>query len=450
MTKFKPILFKRIHIAFLLAGWLVLATTGAQAQNAHGTNALADSAMTLQKSGKLSQALALYKRLSIIEPHNLDVRMAMARIMSWLGERDSAIDVYESVLRKDSTSYDAILGLGLTVSWNKNYERALQILTKLAGLYPRDTTASIAVARVALWANNNRLSLRYSNMVLSAYPNQTTALMLKALALKQELKYREAESAAERLVSADPDDKAAASLLEEVRGLYANDITAYYYNESFKSPNRDPNTIAKIQYNTHLSRSIEGFFGVESRHFYDSNDYAGTLGGTCTVSDYVSVNADLLVGPSTRTAQKFEASTKLTYKIYSPFSISAGYAYMEFPSLTVNVFLASLDYYFGSESWLSAKGYLGQSQTGNSESVALRANFQLTSSLALQFGGYSGADFYNQFSETYIRNIKASGIYGTVIYFFARHYGIRLDSGLSKWSTGSNTLENAVTLTYRW
>ncbi|MGC8595592.1 MAG: tetratricopeptide repeat protein [Candidatus Kryptoniota bacterium] len=420
------------------------------AQDVLTHSALMDSANALQKSGNLSAALSLYRKILKDYPDDMDAKVKLAQTMSWLGNLDSAIEIYSEVLRKDSLSYDSRLGLGLTLAWKKDYSKSLQILKSLMADYPRDTSVALAAARVALWSGNPQTTIQYTDKVLESYPNQCSALLIKATALVDCGCYSEARKIIRALTAILSDSPEVEALSQQLSQLFNNSITATYYLESYNDNNRPQNSIASMRIFHQVDKFRMVFFELQVRDFYGSRDIAGGLGGTYKFSDNLAANVGLLIGPATKAAQKLKLDMALDYRLIDGVVLSADYHYMYFPNLNVNIWSPASYFYFGSQSWILVRAYFGKSEGGSSSSYLGKINFQVNDAVTIQLSGFSGADYFKQSIQVFQQNLIASGFVAGIKWFNYAHLGIQVDYGISRWNSGLRSSSGDVLLIYRW
>ncbi len=108
---------------------------------------------TLQAwDGHLPQAIALYRRYSLLEPRDEEGRLALAKALAWNGETARAVAVYDSVLGRDATYRDAALGAAQALAWAGRFPAALARYDRWLAAEPKDVEAELARARTLAWA----------------------------------------------------------------------------------------------------------------------------------------------------------------------------------------------------------------------------------------------------------------------------------------------------------
>ncbi|MCL5035009.1 MAG: YaiO family outer membrane beta-barrel protein, partial [Bacteroidetes bacterium] len=303
--------------------------------------------------------------------------------------------------------------------------------------------------RVALWSRKWRVAIRFADRVLRIYPRQTEALLIKAIALKNEGRTDDARELAKDILILAPENPEAEGLMDEMESLYERVAIVSYYHEFFSSSKLE-NAIMSAQVDQSLGYRANVRLEVEYRDLYGSHDVAVLAGMKYRLSKALYSSAQLLVGPSTQTAQRISLNIEADYALLRQASVIAGYQYMKFPSLEVNILSPAVSYYFSGDSWILLKAYFSKSSIGTSNSFMGQGNVQLNKSVTIRLGGFTGADFYRQFSETYLANIRATGYFMELKYFFTDLFGIQIDTGHSRWSTGIENTDLSVSAIYRW
>lgn len=103
-----------------------------------------------------AQAESLYDRALAQDPANTAALFGRARMRSWRGRFDAAIQDYRAGLNRDPTNPQALSGLGWTYAWSHHFDEAVPVFQRLGQLHPFDLDARKGLAYVALWRGDSR------------------------------------------------------------------------------------------------------------------------------------------------------------------------------------------------------------------------------------------------------------------------------------------------------
>ena len=95
-------------------------------------------ARVLSWAGKLEEALPVYQQILEGEPENFDASLGTAQVLSWQGQFEKALELYASLLRRQPENREAQLGNAQTQYWSGNIEKALAMLESLGETWPED------------------------------------------------------------------------------------------------------------------------------------------------------------------------------------------------------------------------------------------------------------------------------------------------------------------------
>lgn len=91
------------------------------------------------------------------------------------GNYDSAISIYKTLLKKDSTSYETLFGLARALAFSGEREQSLEIYSRLLSIYPNDPDALLGRGRVFAWEEQFEKSERDLRQVVNNYPDYEDA-----------------------------------------------------------------------------------------------------------------------------------------------------------------------------------------------------------------------------------------------------------------------------------
>lgn len=102
----------------------------------------------------LDSALVLHRRYLVLEPSDLEGRVALARTMARMGDFRASVAQYDTVLAREADYRDAALGRGIALGWWGRFAEADAWYRAWIDTHPADTVAALERARVLSWAGS--------------------------------------------------------------------------------------------------------------------------------------------------------------------------------------------------------------------------------------------------------------------------------------------------------
>jgi tetratricopeptide (TPR) repeat protein len=167
-------------------------------------------------SDRLDTALVLVRRARVLEPGDLEIRIAEARILSWMSRFAASLAAYDSLLLVAPNSRDAGLGRARTLAWAGRLAEADSAYVRVAHRHEGDVDAALGRAEVALWREDPRAaSFLYRELLAREPGNADARTGLARIDLRQGRNIQAREGLA-RVLAADPTHRAARALAAEV------------------------------------------------------------------------------------------------------------------------------------------------------------------------------------------------------------------------------------------
>ena len=286
-----------------------------------------------------AKAISLSKQALERSPGYSDIRVFLGRIYTWSGKLDSARAQFTQVLAKHPDNEDGALAAGSLEYWNDNSPKALQ------------------------FAQNG---LKY-------HPESKDLLLLKAKALNDLKRYKEANNTLDTLIKSDPGNSAARALSDRVKdNASGNKIGITYDYISFDKQFSDPWQLASFEYSRHTGiGTIIGLINYANR--FKSNGVQYEVDAYPHISKtfyaYVSGGYSGNVG----VFPKFRSGFSLYANLPSSFEAEAGFRYLHFTGDTW-IYTASLGKYYKSF-WFNFRTYLTPSNSSISQSYSIKARY---------------------------------------------------------------------------
>jgi tetratricopeptide (TPR) repeat protein len=121
------------------------------------------------------EALALFDRLLLLEPGNLEAEVDRARVLAWQGELDEAIGDLNRILDAHPDYPQALEAKAQFQSWAGEYGAALSSYDQLVGISQDPTGVLLAQARVLGWASRLEESRSVYDSILAVNPQNLEA-----------------------------------------------------------------------------------------------------------------------------------------------------------------------------------------------------------------------------------------------------------------------------------
>lgn len=140
--------------------------------------------------GKLERSLARFARLRRLEPVDVDIMVAHARVLAWAGRNRDSERLYDSVLVRAPQRTDALAGRARAVAWAGDLDRAERLWREALGAHPEDAEVLIGLAQTLLWKGKPELAESYAARARQLAPQDPTArdvFSLVRAALRPEL-----------------------------------------------------------------------------------------------------------------------------------------------------------------------------------------------------------------------------------------------------------------------
>ena len=145
------------------------------AQDSLNPRALYRLAVLDSWDGKLDRSLARFVRLRRVEPTDLDIMVAHAKVLSWAGRTDWSEALYDSVLATAPDRVDALAGRARAVAWDGDLERAERLWREALERHPDEAEILVGLAQTLYWEGEPALAEGYAARARQLAPTDKTA-----------------------------------------------------------------------------------------------------------------------------------------------------------------------------------------------------------------------------------------------------------------------------------
>ena len=152
------------------------------------------------------ESLGLYRDLLGREPSPA-LQLEAARVLSWGGQYVESITTYRQFLEQEPMDTEAALGLARVLSWSRNYDESLQIYRQVIEQDPANREARVEYARVTSWKGDLDQAIRLYSDLETYYPADREVLLGKGQTLQWAGRAAEAEEILTPLHDAYPNDR---------------------------------------------------------------------------------------------------------------------------------------------------------------------------------------------------------------------------------------------------
>jgi tetratricopeptide (TPR) repeat protein len=125
--------------------------------------------------GRLRQSLVRFVILRRVEPSDLDIMVAHARVLSWDGRQRYARALYDSVLAVAPDRVDALAGRARTVAWGGDLLQAERLWREALRSHPDEPELLIGLGQTLYWEGASTLAEGYVARAVELAPQDPTA-----------------------------------------------------------------------------------------------------------------------------------------------------------------------------------------------------------------------------------------------------------------------------------
>lgn len=125
----------------------------------------------LARSGAHSEALRRFQALAAANPDDVEARVWIGRLHSWMGHPDRAVDVYESIVATNPQHVGALVGLADALISLRRYDRAADAMNRAESLAPDQVSVLGTQGRLHAAAGRGTLAMAYYERALALQPN---------------------------------------------------------------------------------------------------------------------------------------------------------------------------------------------------------------------------------------------------------------------------------------
>ena len=135
---------------------------------------LLEEGRQLETEHNYSAAAAGYREALVQQPGNDEVRVKLARILSWQGSHEEAASLYGDVLISHPEDHELLVALARVRSWQKQFGEAQRLYDAVLQADPANLEARRGLAELAHWQGHRAEALaRYEALLAEAHDPET-------------------------------------------------------------------------------------------------------------------------------------------------------------------------------------------------------------------------------------------------------------------------------------
>lgn len=194
----------------------------------------------LARSGAHAEALRQFQAIAAANPDDIEARLWIGRLHSWMGNQQRAVDVFQAIIAANPRHVDALIGVGNALTELRRYDEAAEALDRAEAIAADQPNVLGAQGRMHAGAGRGTLAIAYY----------------------------------ERALALQPDDAALRAEYDELRARRAHRVEGAYLFEHFD--NALPNTNAALfEVNGRLNDSTRVSGDVQFQRKFDESEVRG-------------------------------------------------------------------------------------------------------------------------------------------------------------------------------
>ena len=233
----------------------------------------------LARSGAYRAALERFQALAAANPDDVDARLWIARLHTWMGDDRRAVDVYQSILATNPAHVEALAGAGDAIVRLDRRKEAADLLSRAEAAAPDNAAVLSAQGRLHAAAGHTDLALAYF----------------------------------ERALTIDPGAAAARQQLQALQRARAHRVELGYFFEHFNEDTTDPQAgFGSVNVRVNEQFRLSGT--VQHERKFSESETRGGAGMEWLSGPSIRVRAGVLLGGDARVLPKADGYGGIDYK----------------------------------------------------------------------------------------------------------------------------------------
>ena len=240
---------------------------------------LMDMGIRYEHEDKLNKAIEIFKKALEIDPDNILIKVRLAKILSWCGKYDEALNYLNQVLKKIPNHPEALFRKAQILSWQGKYNEAIATYEIYLLEEKNDADALMGIARVCFWSGKYDKAIEYFNRAIKAGGDKIDAyLNLGKVYLAMNNK-KKAKEMFKKVLELDPKNKDAKRFIAGIRTMKTYEIEPLTFRWDFYTDGDiGITTTSSLLYNYH--QKIDFLLKFENFAINGAQDQKFTIGIT--------------------------------------------------------------------------------------------------------------------------------------------------------------------------
>ena len=169
--------------------------------------------------GEFDSAIAIYKRILVVNPDDFDALDGLAFTLSWQGDLDSSVRVYKKMFKLFKNKKDVLIGLARTYGWMGKLEEAKRWIRIALEKYPDSPDILELCGDIYTWDGKLAEGIRCYRKALNKAPRNVDLMIKIAQNYEWENDVNKAISWYRKVLQIDPANSKARNGLKRVTKL---------------------------------------------------------------------------------------------------------------------------------------------------------------------------------------------------------------------------------------
>ncbi len=293
--------------------------------------------LKLRKIFSLVLCLIIFVSVSVYADSNRNDLIKNARHLSWDGDYEAAMVIYEQLLKNDPKDIEAANGLATVTAWSGDHEKATQLFKDILKQHPANRDALLGLGRVFFWQQKLRQSLDTFDKLLAIYPDDGEAIKARGKVLQA----------------------------KEAKTRFKLRIGYEYQDLSFTSNGYDSNIL--ISFDEPKKWGIRTGFNYIKK--FDDSAPVYSMGGNYWVAGKTALSLDVEFAPEQDIVPIQAYTFEVSQAAFKTLVTSLGYRFANYSKADVHILIPGLTWYFYPRFDWMVRYYLSSSQFDGQEAT---------------------------------------------------------------------------------
>jgi len=409
-----------------VTGLLLVATLGAMPSFAGADESPGERGRTLEREGRLEQALAVYDAWLERAPDEREAQLARARVLGWLERTEEALAAVDLLLARHPDDAEARVLRARMLGWMGRYAEADEEAERALELAPAWVEVHLVQGDLHAWQQRTEDAERCYAEALRLAPEDQRAALRLGRSLRRQGREEEARVAFERALEIDGESPEALAALRQPERL-----RRFRLDAGFRVDVLDDGEWwhEHLQLDYRVAAPVSVRAGVEQYHRFGEDDTQWTLGATWAMPRGWLLDGQLALGMNVDVVARTVVEVDLSRRLGETWSAGLRYRHSRFPDdVQANLFSPQLEFSPFAPAWVLLRYSLTRVTGGNmghcgTLRVGLFPEARLSPGVGFSYGTEAFAASSVGATRTYARIFSAST---DLVWRVRDHLGLRL------------------------